>query len=80
MAQQLTNLTSIHEDGVRSLALLSGLRTMSCSVGLGPGSDPVLLCLWCRPMAIVLIGPLAWEPPCVVGVALKKRQKKKFGL
>ena len=63
--------------------------------GLDPAfSDPVLLwpvtllsvlriwrcCeLWCRPVAIAPIGPLAWEPPYAAGVALKKdkRQKKK---
>ena len=32
MAQQLTNLTSIHEDRVQSLALLSGLRIRCCRV------------------------------------------------
>ena len=33
---------------------------------------------WHRPAATVLIGPLAWEPPYAVGIALKiKRQKKK---
>uniref|UniRef100_A0A8C3X9L0 Desmoglein 4 n=1 Tax=Catagonus wagneri TaxID=51154 RepID=A0A8C3X9L0_9CETA len=25
-----------------------------------------LLWLWCRPAAVALIGPLAWEPPCAV--------------
>ena len=25
--------------------------------------DLALLCLWCRPVATALIGPLAWEPP-----------------
>ena len=30
-------------------------------------------------VAVALIGPLAWQPPCVVGAALEKakRQKKK---
>ena len=37
-----------------------------------------LLCLWCRPAATAPIRPLAWEPPCATGVALKnKRQKTK---
>ena len=28
--------------------------------------------LWCRPAAIALIEPLAWEPPYTMGAALKK--------
>ena len=38
-----------------------------------------MLCLWRRPVATALIGPLAWEPPYAAGVALEKakRQKKK---
>ena len=56
---------------VRSLALLSGIA-ISCSVGRRFGSDPALLCLWCRPPATALIQPLAWEPPCAVGVAPQK--------
>ena len=50
---------------------------MSCGVGHRRGSDPVLLCLWCRPVAIALIVPPAWEPPCATGVALEKGKKKK---
>ena len=36
-----------------------------------------LLWLWCRPMAIVLIGPLAWEPPDVKGAAVKRQNQTK---
>ena len=36
---------------------------VSCGVGHRCGSDPVLLWLWCKPMAIAPIHPLAWEPP-----------------
>ena len=52
---------------------------MSCGVGCRRSSEPTLLWLWCRPAAAALIGPLAWEPPYAVGVALEKtkRQKKK---
>ena len=32
--------------------------------------------LWCRPAAVALIGPLAWQPPNATGVALKKEDKK----
>jgi len=52
---------------------------VSCGVGCRCGSDPVLLWLWCRPVAAAPIQPLAWEPPYAVGAALEKakRQKKK---
>ena len=52
---------------------------MSCGVGHRQGSDPALLWLWRRPVAIAPIRPLAWEPPYAVGVAqeIAKRQKKK---
>ena len=50
---------------------------MSCGVGCIHGTDRALLWLWCRLVATALIRPLAWEPPCAVGVALKKDQKKK---
>ena len=55
---------------VRSLALLHGFRIPHCCE------------LWCRSqtwlgygIAVVPIGPLAWEPPYATGAALKKRQK-----
>ena len=49
---------------------------MSCGVGHRRGSYPVLLWLWCRPAAIALIQPLAWEPPYAMGAAqeVAKRQ------
>jgi len=50
---------------------------MRCGVGRKYGLDPTLLWLWHRPAATALIGPLAWEPPYAVGVALEKRQNKK---
>ena len=37
----------------------------------------MFLWLWCRPEAIALIQPLAWEPPYATGVTLKSRRKKK---
>ena len=39
--------------------------------------DLALLWLWCRPAAIALIRPLAWEPPYAAGGALKIQKKKK---
>ena len=49
---------------------------MSCGIGHRRGSDPELLWLWCRPVAIALIQPLAWEPPYATGAA-PQRQKAK---
>ena len=57
---------------VRSPALLSGLRILSCCE------------LWCRlqtllrsgvAVAVALIQPLAWEPPYAAGAALKRPKK-----
>ena len=39
----------------------------------GRGSDSVLLWLWCRPAATVLIRPLAWAPPYAMGAVLKSK-------
>ena len=49
---------------------------MSCGVGHRHGSDSALLWLWHRPAATAPISPLAWEPPCAMGVALEKKKKK----
>ena len=49
---------------------------VSCGVGRRLGSDPLLLWLWRRLAATAPIGPLAWGPPCAVGVALKKHKNK----
>ena len=50
---------------------------MSCGVGHRRGPDPELLWLWHGLAAVAPIGPLAWEPPCAMGAAAVKRQKKK---
>ena len=50
---------------------------MSSGVGGRCGSDPELLWLWCRPVAIIPIGPLAWEPPYAAGGALEKTKRQK---
>ena len=47
---------------------------MSCGVGLRPSLDPELQWLWCRPAAVALIRPLAWEPPYATGAALKRQK------
>ena len=50
---------------------------MSCGVGRRCGLDPVLVWLWCRLAATAPVRPLAWEPPCATGTALKRQKKKK---
>ena len=50
---------------------------MSCDVGCRHRSDPELLWLWGKPAATALIRPLAWEPPCAEGAAIKKKKKNK---
>ena len=45
---------------------------MSCGIGRRHGSD--LAWLWVA--AVAPIGPLAWEPPYAVGVALKRQKTK----
>ena len=42
---------------------------MSFGIGCRLCLDPALLWLWCRPAAVALILPLAWEPPYAVGMA-----------
>ena len=64
MAQRLTNLARNHEVS----GLIPGLTQWV--------KDPVLLWLWCRPAAVALIRPLAWEPPYTAGVALKRQKLK----
>ena len=49
---------------------------MSCGVGHKCGLDLALLWLWCRPAATALVRFLAWEPPYVAGVALKRQKDK----
>ena len=52
---------------------------MSCGVVGRLSSDPTLLWLWYRPVAVAPIQPLAWEPPYATGAAQEtaKRQNKK---
>ena len=58
---------------VKDLALLQ--VAASYSISQGCGSDLVLLWLWLWPAAAAPIGPLAWELPYAMGVALKKKKK-----
>ena len=60
---------------VWSLALLNGLRIWHCHEWWC-GSDLVLLWLWYRLTAITPNGPLSWEPPYAIGVALKRERER----
>ena len=48
---------------------------MSCGVGCRYGSDLALL--WHRLVATAPIRPIAWEPLCAAGAALKNKQTNK---
>ena len=65
MAQWLMNPTRNHE----VMGSIPGLAQWV--------EDPVLLWLWCRLAARAPIGPLAWESPYAMGMALEKAKKKK---
>ena len=49
----------------------------NCDISHRGCSDLVLLWLWCRPAAVALIEPLAWEFPYASGTALKRKKKKR---
>ena len=61
-----TNPASIHED----VGSIPGLDQWT--------KDLALLWLWCRPVASVLIGPLAWELPYATDVALKGKKRRRI--
>ena len=80
MAQQKQIWLVSMRTKIQSLALLSELSSrlaMSRGVGHRRGLDPELLWLWCRPVAIALFRPLAWEPPYATSAALKKKKERK---
>ena len=76
MAQRKRNLTSIHEEASSSPGLTLWVKGPVSLSERRRGSDPVLLWLWCRPVATDPIPVLAWEqPPYAAGAAQKRRKK-----
>ena len=60
--------------------LTSGLRIRRCCelwCGSQTWLDLALLWLWCRPVTVAPIRPLAWEHSYAAGTALKSKKKKK---
>ena len=72
------NLTRIHEDEVRFLASLSGLRIWCCREPWGRSDTPVSveLWLWDRLAAASPVQSLSWELPYALGAALKRQKKR----
>ena len=72
-----SNLTSLHEDARLIPGLAQWVKGSSVAVNCGVGGrhslDLVLLWLWLT----APIGPLAWEFPYVMGVALKRQKTNK---
>ena len=78
VAQRLRNLPNIIRMQVPFLASLSGFsccRELWCRSQMKLGTHIAVAVG--RPVATVLIRPLAWEPPYAISAALKKKKKKK---
>ena len=81
MAQQIKNLSSIHEDVGLIPGLAQCVRDLVlhelCGLGHTHGLDPELLWLWHRLATAASVRPLPWECPYAAHMALKRQKKKK---
>ena len=76
--QRLNTVLGSSHCGAAEMDLTSILKDADLIPGLTQWvKDPELLWLWCRPEAIALIEPLAWEPPYSASAALKRQKEKK---
>ena len=71
MRMRVPSLTML--SGLKDPAMLQTVAWMWCCCGCGVGRW-----LGRRPAAVTLIQPLAWEPPCATGAALKRQKKWKI--
>ena len=78
MAQRLTNPTGIHEDTGLIPSLAQRVKDLAMSCRSQTQLKSHVLWLWCRPEATAPTGPLAWEPPYAVGVALKRQKSPRL--